>query len=198
MADVPAGEFVARQSAQRLARRVLIVVCLAGAATAGVALRRLHMQMIEMFLVGPMFCGSVAMVGYAVRRARLRVDRDGVRWGWASIGFRMGPSRLRRVIVYRDAVALTPTRGSTWYLSRADWDGFERMPEALSEALSGALASTVARAPIAASAGIVVTHAGRRAPLRARLQSYGRVLDALLILAAVAAIATLLLALLMS
>src|SRR5690606_26761851 len=108
-------------------------------------------------------CVSVAAVGLAVRRARLRVDADGIRWGWHVMGFRMRRDRLREVRAYSDAIAVTPRRGSTWYLTRRDWSSFERMVDALGSA----------RLPLVRATG--------RAPFGARLQGYGLVLDGLLV-----------------
>jgi len=103
-----------------------------------------------------------------VRRARLRIDADGVRWGWTRVGFRMGLLRIKRVRMYSDALAVTPKLGSTWYVSHRDWHDFQNIPRALE----------VAHIPF--------EHHARRAPLGARLQGYGLVLDILLMANAVA------------
>jgi hypothetical protein len=158
-----AGEFVARPRARRLARRVFVLVFVAGALTLMLASRRLYQPMVEFLLVAPLMCTAIAGVGYAVRSAHLRIDRDGVRWGWSFGGFRLTRERLKSVVAYEDAVALQPVRGSTWYLSRRDWDRFERVLGAIE------------------GARIPFEQHQRRAPLAARLQSYGAVLDGLLI-----------------
>jgi hypothetical protein len=164
-----AGEFVARPRARKLARRVFLWVVFAGVLTLFLASRRIYTPMIEFVLVAPLMCMSVAAVGYAVRRARVRIDVDGVRWGWDIGGFRMRPERMKGVKAYRDAIALQPKRGSTWYLSHYDWDRFERVASALREAK------------------IPYERIDRRAPIGARLQSYGVVLDFLLVLNALVA-----------
>jgi hypothetical protein len=164
-----AGEFVARTRSQRLARRVFLYVTGAGLLTLAIGARRIHAPLIELVLIAPLVCMSVAGVGYAVRRARLLVDPDGVRWGWAIGGFRMHTDRMKEVRVYPDAVALTPKRGSTWYLSRRDWDDFDDLRRSLGKA------------------GIPYQRSTGTAPLAARLQSYGIVLDLLLIADAVCA-----------
>jgi hypothetical protein len=128
----------------------------------------------EIALVLPLMCVSVAGLGLAVRRARLRIEPAGIRWGWTAFGVRMGPSRLRGLVAYRDAVAVRPRRGSMWFLSASDWSQFDGMVAALRRA------------------GLEVEEQEGRAPLRARLQSYGRVLDLLMITSAV--VSTLLLA----
>ncbi len=163
-----AGEFVARPRARRLARRLLIYVIAVSIVTLMIAARRIYTPMVEFVLVAPLMCMSIAVLGYAVRAARVRVDGAGVRWGWRWAGFRMRRERMKHVHSYIDAFALTPQRGSTWYLSRRDWDRFERVPKALRRAKI-----PFARHP-------------ERAPLRARLQSYGIVLDLLLVVNAMA------------
>jgi hypothetical protein len=106
---------------------------------------------------------GVAVMGFLVRRARLRVEAHGVRWGWANLGFTMRREDLATVKIFRDAVALVPRRGSTWYVSARDWERFEEVGPAL------------------VKAGLPVeTHEGT-APLQARMQSYGRVLNGLLL-----------------
>jgi hypothetical protein len=164
-----AGEFVARARSRRLARSVFLYVTGIGLATLAVASRRIHAPLIELVLVVPLVCMSVAAVGFAVRRARLSVDPDGVRWGWAIGGFRMHRDRMKEVCAYPDALALTPRRGSTWYLSRRDWDDFDDLRRSLGKA----------RIPYQRSSD--------RAPLAARLQSYGLVLDLLLVVDALCA-----------
>lgn len=165
-----AGEFVARRRPKRLARRVFWFVVVLGTATIAVIARKIYTPLAEVFLVAPLVCMSIAGVGYAVRRARLRIDPDGIRWGWAIAGFRMGMDRLEKVIAYRDAIAVTPRRGSTWYLSDRDWDRFDSVVVALR------------------NAEIPFEVEDRRAPLAARLQSYGLVLDLLLVATAFGAI----------
>ena len=162
LSDLPAGEFEATPGSHRLARRVFAFVNAAGVITYIAAANRLHVPMIELLFVAPLACVSVAAVGYAVRRARLRIDGDGVRWGWQLFGFRMRKPRLERVAAYRDAVAFTPVRGSTWYVSSRDWHRFDQVVVALR------------------TAELPFEEFPERAPLGARLQSYGAVLDGLL------------------
>lgn len=169
-AGVAAGEFVARRWPRRLAGRVMFLVVVTGAITAAIGVRRAPGATAEMLLAVPLVCWSVAGVGLAVRRARLRVDRDGVRWGWGDIGFRVTRDRMQRIDLYRDAIAVRQRRGSTWYLSAHDWDLFERMPGALRRA------------------GLPVLTHELRAPFAARLQSYGIVLDLLLLADAAASV----------
>jgi hypothetical protein len=193
----PSGEFVARPGSRKLAGWVLGVVAAMAVATLWAARRRLVRHPETMSRQQRRFAGhwayslgagtitvatvpvtalAIAGVGYAIRRARLRIDRDGVRWGWAALGFRMPRGRLERALAYRDAVAFRPRRGSPWYLARRDWDRFDRVPTALGKA------------------GIPFEVHDRRAPFRSRLQSYGLVLDLLLVADAISAVLAFLLA----
>jgi hypothetical protein len=169
-AGVAAGEFVSRPRPRRLASRVMLLVLITGTATLAIGIKRAPAATAELLLAVPLVCWSVAAVGFAVRRARLRIDRDGVRWGWNDIGFRVTRDRMNRIDLYRDAIAVRQRRGSTWYVSGHDWDLFQRMPGALRRA------------------GLPVETHERRAPLGARLQSYGIVLDLLLLADAAASV----------
>lgn len=176
-AGLALGEFRARRGPRRLARHAFILVCLASGTAMAIASRKLSHPAIEILLVGPLVTVSIAGLGLAVRRARVRIERGAVRWGWGSLGVGMARERLRRVTVYSDAVALEPRRGSSWFLSARDWDDFERFARAFRKA------------------GIEVEQAAGRAPLAARMQSYGRVLDGLIALSLLASIGLLLLSL---
>jgi len=169
-AGVAAGEFVSRVRPRRLAGRVMALVIVTGAVTLIIGVRRAPGANAELLLAAPLVCWSVAGVGYAVRRARLRVDRDGVRWGWSEVGFRVTRDKMERIDLFRDGIAVRQKRGSTWYLSGHDWDLFQRMPGVLRRA------------------GLPVDTHDRRAPLAARLQSYGIVLDLLLVADAAASV----------
>lgn len=170
-AGLSAGEFMCRRGPRRLAGRVFTLVLLTSATATVLATRRVPGQTSELILAVALMCASVAAVGYAIRRARLRIDADGVRWGWSDLGFRVTRDELVSVDVYRDAIAVVQRRGSTWFVSARDWDRFERLPGALRRAgLPAAL------------------RGDRRAPFRARMQSYGTVLDILLLVDAIASV----------
>jgi hypothetical protein len=164
------GEFVCRPRPRRLAARVLLLVLVASTLTVLLAGRRMHGQTTELLMAISLMCASVAGVGHAVRRARLRIDADGVRWGWNDFGFRAARDDIVGIDVYQDAVAFQQRRKSTWYVSARDWDHFERVPTALRRA------------------GLPIEVHARRAPLGARLQSYGTVLDLLLVADALASV----------
>lgn len=158
-----AGEFAARRGPRRLANWAMRWVALAGAVAAGLAARHPFHPHASTVMVLVLMFGAFAFVGLAVRRARITIEAGGVRWGWAWLGVRMERERIRAVDVYADAIAVRPRRGSAWFLSARDWDRFDAMTRAV------------------ARAGFAVTVHDRSAPLAARLQSYGRVLDSLMI-----------------
>ncbi|HKA91323.1 MAG TPA: hypothetical protein VKE22_26860 [Haliangiales bacterium] len=114
-------------------------------------------------LVLATFFAAVCAVGLATRLARLSVDGDGVHWGIGGIGFRFARGRIRAARVYIDGVTLVPESGRfAWHLGARDWARFDAFPRALGQI----------SVPLAAE--------DRKAPLSARMQSYGLVLDALL------------------
>lgn len=119
-------------------------------------------------LVIALFCLMVALVALAVRVGRLQVDRDGVRWGYRSFGFRLRADRIARVRIFEDAIAVVPRQGFTWYLSARDWSPFPRVVDAFARSLPA-------------------ERLGGRAPLWASLKGYGLALDAILVLNALAA-----------
>jgi hypothetical protein len=163
------NELEAPKRSRRLARAALIYTVLLGILTA------IRVSRPEVFIYHAVEAGvavmlggfavGIALLGAFTRAARLRIDEEGVRWGYDHIGFQMRRPRLAVARLYEDAVALCPKRGTPWYLSSRDWQPWERMGRSLRVA------------------GIPVEEHPRRAPLRARLQAYGVVLDLLLILA---------------
>jgi hypothetical protein len=163
-----AGEFSARSQGRTLARRGLLYVLAVGAVVVLAAARNLHRPGASGLVILVGVCASLAAVALAVRRARVRVDSGGVAWGWSLGGVRMGRDRLDRLDRYADGVAAVSVRGSVWFLSARDWEGFEAMPEALRRA------------------GLPVAERQGRAPWRVRMQAYGLALDILVVLDALA------------
>ncbi|MBT8492628.1 MAG: hypothetical protein KJO07_06175 [Deltaproteobacteria bacterium] len=157
------GEFRARGRSRKLAAVGFVYVLGVSAVAFALVARHPYRAGSQIGLIIPLMCVSFAGLGLAVRRARLSVDGTGIRWGWPSLGFRMDPSRVRSLKVYQDAVAVEPKRGSLWYLSARDWDRFDELARSLRRA------------------GLEFERIDRRAPLRSRLQSYGGVLDALIV-----------------
>jgi hypothetical protein len=162
----PTGEFPARPGPRRLAGIAASWACVCAAIT--IPLARRGGADPASLVVGALTCIAVTAVGLAVRRARIAVDPDGVRWGWASLGFRMTRARLVRAEVYTDGIALV-SRTGPWFLAARDWDRFDAMVRAVVRA----------GLPVAENAG--------RAPFRARVQAYGRFLDGLLVVAVLGA-----------
>lgn len=107
----------------------------------------------------------------AIRTARVAITRDGIRWGWTSLGFTQSASRIVTAHVYSDGIALEAKRGSKWFLAARDWDRFD------------VLVRQVRRAELP------VKEYDGKAPFRQRMQSYGRFLDALLVGSVIAAFA---------
>jgi hypothetical protein len=167
----PLGTFRAPVRAVRLARLALVVVVLAGAATWGFVYRHPYRWHASTQFVLPIAFFAFTALGYAVRRAQVSVSRDGVRWGWTSLSFMQERSRIVTAHVYRDGVAFQAKRGSWWFIAARDWDRFDAFVRQLRRA----------ELPMAEHEG--------RAPLRARLQSYGRFLDGLLVLSILGAMA---------
>ena len=139
------------------------MVIVLGGATWGLVARHPYHRHASTQVVLPFAFALFALLGFIVRSARLEITRDGVRWGWDALSFTQQASRLKCARVWRDGVTLESKRGGTWFLGARDWDRFD------------ALVRQLRRAELP-----VEEHA-RKAPLRARLQSYGRFLDGLLV-----------------
>lgn len=157
-------EFAAPAGKRRLAARVFWFVLVAGSLTTVLAARAPHREGATLLFSAPLFLFSVAILGLAVRSARVAIEPDAVRWGWRGIGFRARLGQIRWVRIYTNAVALRSSRGSVWYLAAADLEGFDRLTRAIEET------------------ELPVERTDKKAPLWARLQSYGRFLDFILIL----------------
>jgi len=166
----PLGTFTAPQGARRLAKITLGIVLVTTALTWALVARHPWRHDSSTLVVLPVAFGAFATLGFLVRRARVLVTRDGVRWGWAQLGFHQPASRIKVAHIYSDGVALEARRGSWWFIAARDWDRFD------------ALVRQLRRAELP-----VETHAGT-APIRARLQSYGRFLDGLLIVSMLGAV----------
>ncbi|HEY3807949.1 MAG TPA: hypothetical protein VGL61_35435 [Kofleriaceae bacterium] len=157
------GMYRAPIRARRLARAALALVILLGGATWALVAHHPYHRHAATQVVLPFAFAMFALLGFIVRSARLEVTRDGVRWGWDALHFTQSASRLKRARVWTDGVTLESKRGGTWFLGARDWDRFD------------ALVRQLRRAELP-----VEEHAAK-APLRARMQSYGRFLDGLLV-----------------
>jgi hypothetical protein len=163
------GSFRAPARVRRLASIALVVVIVLGAITWLLVARHPDRYSASTQIVLPVAFAAFAALGFAVRRARVAVTRDGVRWGWTALGFHQPASRIAVAHIYRDGVTLEAHRGSWWFIAARDWDRFDVLVRHLRRA----------ELPLR-------DHVGA-APLRARLQSYGRFLDLLLLGSVVAA-----------
>ncbi len=163
LVGTPLGLFKAPSGSRRLALLVFVVVTVLGIVTWYLVSRHPWRRGSSTQIVLPVAFVSIALLGVVVRAASLAVTRDGVRWGWSSLGFHQQASRIVRAHIYRDGVALQAVRGSWWFLAARDWDRYDVLVRQLRRA----------ELPLAEHAG--------KAPFRARLQSYGRFLDSLLV-----------------
>lgn len=174
LVGTPLGTFTAPRCARRVAWISLVVVVVLGAITWVLVSRHPYRRSASTQVVLPVAFAAFATLGFVVRRARVAITRDGVRWGWTAFGFHQPASRITTAHVYRDGVALEARRGSWWFIAARDWDRFD------------VLVRQLRRAELP-----VRDHPGK-APLRARLQSYGRFLDVLLAGSVFGAVAVLL------
>jgi len=174
LVGTPLATFHAPPRARRAASLSLVLIISLGAITWGLVARHPYRRSASTQVVLPVAFAAFAGLGFAVRRARVAVTRDGVRWGWTAFGFHQPASRIATAHVYHDGIALEARRGSWWFIAARDWDRFD------------ALVRHLRRAELP-----IRDHVGR-APLRARLQSYGRFLDLLLLGSVIGAAAVML------
>ncbi len=163
LVGTPLGTFHAPGRARRGALVSLVVVVLLGAITWALVSRHPYRDSSSTQVVLPIAFIAFAGLAFVVRRARVAITRDGVRWGWTAFGFHQPAARISVAHVYRDGIALEARRGAWWFIAARDWDRFDVLVRHLRRA----------ELPIRDYTG--------RAPLRARLQSYGRFLDLLLL-----------------
>jgi hypothetical protein len=170
----PLGTFRAPGRARSAAAIATLVVVVLGAITWALVARHPYRRSASTQVVLPVAFAACAGLGLLVRRARVAITRDGVRWGWTAFGFHQPASRIATAHIYADGIALEARRGSWWFIAARDWDRFD------------ALVRQLRRAELPLS-----DHVGK-APLRARLQSYGRFLDLLLLGSVIGAAAVML------
>jgi hypothetical protein len=170
----PLGTFHAPRRARTLASLSLASVIVFGAVSWYFVSRHPYRWHSSTQIVLPVAFAAMSLLGFAVRHARVSVSRDGVRWGWAALGFTQDASRLVSAHVNVDGVAFEAKRGTWWYIAARDWDRIDAFVRQLRRA----------ELPI-------TDHSGK-APLRARLQSYGRFLDALMLASMLAGFAVML------
>jgi hypothetical protein len=162
LAGTPLGTFRAPTKSRRLALVSLIASIAFGAWTWWQVAHHPFRYYASTQFVLPVAFVAMAALGVAVRGASVAITRDGIRWGWTSFGFQQPASRIVCAHVYDDGVALEATRGSKWFLAARDWDRFD------------GLVRQLRRTDLPARAY------GGKAPLRQRMQSYGRFLDGML------------------
>jgi hypothetical protein len=161
--------FRAPLNARWLARIALVTAVVLGGITWAFVSRHPYHRHSSSQVVLPVVFTLFALLGFIVRSAKLEITRDGVRWGWESFNFQQDKSRLKSAHVWRDGITLESKRGSTWFLGARDWARFDALVKQLRRV------------------ELPFDDHDRPAPLRARLQSYGRFLDGLLVGSIVAA-----------
>ncbi|MBL9019235.1 MAG: hypothetical protein JNL83_33915 [Myxococcales bacterium] len=163
LAGTPLGTFHAPLAARRRALIALGLVCVFMVITWYFVSRHPYRWHSSTQVVLPFAFALFTGLALAVRSARVAVTRDGIRWGWTSLGFTQSAARIACAHVFTDGVALEAHKGSRWFLSARDWDGFDQLVRQLKRA------------------ELPTKDHGGKAPIRQRLQSYGRFLDGLVI-----------------
>lgn len=167
----PLGTFHAPRASRRRAQIALVLVSAFMLMTWYFVSRHPYRWHSSTQVVLPFAFALVAALALAVRSATVAVTRDGIRWGWTVMSFTQSASRIACAHVFADGIALEAHRGSRWFLSARDWERFDQLVRQLK------------RAELPTK-----EHAGK-APLRQRLQSYGRFLDGLVIASVLGALA---------
>ena len=166
--------FRAPLGARRLAQVSLVAVVVLGGMTWGFVSRHPYHRHSSTQVVLPVAFALFALLGFIVRSAKLEVTRDGVRWGWESFNFSQDAARLKTAHVWKDGITLERRSGGTWFLGARDWDRFDAMVRQLRRV------------------ELPFEDHATKAPLRARMQSYGRFLDGLMVGSIVAAVGVML------
>jgi len=174
LVGTPLGTFDAPKRSRRLAWISVLVVVVLLAITWYLVSRHPWRRGSSTQVVLPVAFLMFAGLALAIRSARISVTRDGVRWGWTSLSFAQPKAKFVCAHIYEDGIALEAKRGSKWFISARDWERFD------------ALVRQLRRAELPYQ-----DHAGK-APLRQRLQSYGRFLDGLVISSLIGAFAVML------
>lgn len=165
----PLAMFRAPDPARRLAWISLGCVIVFGGLTWAFVSRHPYHRHSSAQVVLPIAFGMFSTLGLLVRSAKLEVTRDGVRWGWQSLSFSQDVAKLKTAHVWRDGITLERKGGGTWFLGARDWGRFEALTKQLRRV------------------ELPFQNHDRNAPLRARMQSYGRFLDGLLVGSIIAA-----------
>jgi len=155
--------FKAPRRASVLAASAIVVTIILGVATWYFVSLRPWRRGSSIMITLPVALFALSLLGYAVRRAQLAITRDGVRWGWATLGFHQPASAIVVAHIYRDGITLEAKRGSWWFLAARDWERFDALVRQLRRS------------------DLPTEDHDRNAPLRARMQSYGRFLDGLMV-----------------
>ncbi len=170
----PLGLFHAPRRSRRLAAIALYSIVIFGGFSWGFVSRHPYRPHASTQVVLPVAFVLFALLGFMVRQARVAITRDGVRWGWDQLSFTQDVTRIACAHVWRDGITLESRRGSWWFLAARDWDRFDALVRQLRRA------------------ELPLKDHDTKAPLRARLQSYGKFLDGMLVLSALGTFAVML------
>jgi len=171
LAGTPLATFAAPARARRLALGGVVAVAGLLAVTWYLVSRHPYRWHASTQVVLPFAFLLIALLAYAVRRAKLAITRDGVRWGWPALAFTQPRARIVTAHVYVDGIALEARRGARWFLAARDWDRFDVLVRQLRRV------------------ELPTEEHATTAPLRQRLQSYGRFLDGLVVASVVGTLA---------
>ncbi len=171
LVGTPLATFDAPRSSRRVAGVSVVLVSLGLVITWYLVSRHPWRRGSSTQAVLPVAFLLFASLAYAIRRARLAITRDGVRWGWTSLAFTQAASKIALAHVYADGIALEAKRGSRWFIAARDWQRYPMIVRQLKRV----------ELPVREYEG--------RAPVRQRLQSYGRFLDALVVGSVIGALA---------
>jgi hypothetical protein len=161
LAGTPLATFVAPARSRRLTTVAVIAVVILLVISWYFVSRHPYRRQSSAQVVLPAAFLLIALLAFALRRAKLAITRDGVRWGWTSLAFTQPRARFINVHIYADGITLEIQRGSRWFLAARDWERFEVLVRQMKRVDLPTRDYTI------------------KAPLRQRLQSYGRFLDGL-------------------
>lgn len=165
LAGLARFEFGAKSYAKKLAWTVFVSVVVISVVTVHYIGKNFSLDKASVVLAGPLFCFMIATLGIVVRSAKLRFFEDRIQWSIPYLQFSMQRAKLKSVLSYKNTLAFVAQKGSSWFVTDRDWKEFAMMQDAL------------------LSCGYEVSSKEeKKTPLKAKLQSYGHVLDGLLVL----------------
>ena len=157
-------EFEAKSYAKKLAWVVFVSVVVVSGATVYFIGKNFNLDKASVVLAGPLFCFMIAALGVVIRSAKLRIFEEKIQWSIPYFQFALPKEKVANVVSYTNTLAFVAQKGSSWFVTERDWKEFPRMEDAVT------------------SCGYQVSSKkSEKTPLKAKMQSYGHVLDALLV-----------------